>query len=66
MADVAAIEARGLVTSLAPRGQKVLVRVPLLEDASTWFIRAGRHKVVSFELCPPDCCRYKKWKGSWA
>jgi hypothetical protein len=51
---------------LAPRGQKVLVRVPLLEDASTWFIRAGRHKVVSFELCPPDCCRYKKWKGSWA
>ena len=47
---------------MAPRGQSVLFRVPLLGDEATWFIRAVRHKVVSFGLCPPDCFRYKKWK----
>lgn len=63
MADFDVTEkARALIASLAPADQSVLIRVPLLEDESEWFIRAVDDGLVAFEECPTDCFRYKKWK----
>ena len=63
MADVDLIDrARDLITSLAPAGQSIAIRVPLMEDESKWFIRAVEEGLVAFGQCPTDCFRYKKWK----
>jgi hypothetical protein len=50
-----------LISLLAPGGAPVLIRIPLAEDESRWFVRAVEESIMTFSDCPRDCFRFRRW-----
>jgi hypothetical protein len=55
------VEMVSLLELLAPGHRTVVIREPLVEDESRWFLEAVKSGLVRFRACDAACFRFRKW-----
>jgi hypothetical protein len=50
------------LSSIVPRGDKLIIRDSFLSDECRWFRAAIENQIFVVRDCVSDCSRFKRWK----